>query len=442
MAIVLPFIVLAAAYVVYKLFFIPDPAVIGIEEFDFLPLDKTVSLQAENVKSIDVAIYQGEHQVELLNDTPETGGKIYSLQIKPKTLDLKNGPAFVIIKARAGFFKKIKYEIKTLVDMVPPALEVLSAPVFVEQGGGGFALLSAKDADSVFITLADKTFMAFKASPGTDAAPGSARQNEAGLQGEPGRSQRMSAQEYYVFFPAPYDMKEDSVYYATAKDAAGNQSIKALPSKIKMKSYDKSTINIDSSFVDMVVSPLLNEMNISDKEGAFKKVNEEMRADSQMKLIDISEETEPKKMWEGRFLQLRNSKVMAVYGDERTYKYEGREISRSVHLGYDLASFANAPVQAANSGVIRFADELSIYGNTVIIDHGLGLMSLYGHLSTILVKKGQAIRKGDIIAKTGATGLAGGDHLHFAILIHGYEVSPLYWWDAHWINVNVENRIR
>jgi len=94
-------------------------------------------------------------------------------------------------------------------------------------------------------------------------------------------------------------------------------------------------------------------------------------------------------------------------------------------------------VDAANSGIVRFAGDLGIYGNTVIIDHGLGLMSLYGHLSTILVKEGQAINKGEIIAKTGSTGLAGGDHLHFGILMHGYEVTPLPWWDAHWIKVNV-----
>jgi murein DD-endopeptidase MepM/ murein hydrolase activator NlpD len=191
----------------------------------------------------------------------------------------------------------------------------------------------------------------------------------------------------------------------------------------------------------MVVSPLLNEMNITDPEGSFKKVNEEWRKDSSMKLIEISRKTEPKMMWEGRFLQLKNSKVMAVYGDARTYLYDDKAISRSVHLGYDLASFSNAPVEAANTGIVRFADDLSIYGNTIIIDHGLGLMSLYGHLSVMMVKEGQAIKKGDIIAKTGATGLAGGDHLHFGILIHGYEVSPLYWWDANWIKTSVLDRM-
>jgi len=136
-------------------------------------------------------------------------------------------------------------------------------------------------------------------------------------------------------------------------------------------------------------------------------------------------------------LQLRNSKVMASYGDRRVYLYKGKPISRSVHLGYDLASVSNAPVEAANSGIVRFAGDLGIYGNAVVIDHGLGLMSLYGHLSEILVKDGQSVKKGELIAKTGSTGLAGGDHLHFGILVQGIEVSPLYWWDSRWIKANV-----
>jgi murein DD-endopeptidase MepM/ murein hydrolase activator NlpD len=64
-------------------------------------------------------------------------------------------------------------------------------------------------------------------------------------------------------------------------------------------------------------------------------------------------------------------------------------------------------------------------------------MSLYGHLSTIAVDEGKEVAKGQIIGKTGATGLAGGDHLHFGILMHGYEISPLYWWDSNWIRNNV-----
>jgi murein DD-endopeptidase MepM/ murein hydrolase activator NlpD len=435
---VLPFILLAAAYLVYKLFFIPDPSVRGIEAFDFLPLNKTVRLQGENLKSIEISVYQSGNLTELLKDTQDVSEKMYTLQIKPKELNLKNGSAVVFIKARAGILKEIKYEIKTVVDTVPPTLEVLRSSSVVNQGGGGFVLLRARGADSVFVRLEDREFKASPASAGSDSQSGQGGGIQTGSQG---LSRKRGPKDYYVLFPAPYDIKTESVFYAVATDIAGNQNVKALPVRINKKAFRASSISINRSFIDMVVSPLLNEMNITDPEGSFKKVNEVWRKDNTMKLVEISRETEPKMMWEGRFLQLKNSKVMAVYGDERTYLYEGKAISSSVHLGYDLASFSNAPVEAANTGIVRFADDLGIYGNTVIIDHGLGLMSLYGHLSVMMVKKGQAIKKGDIIAKTGATGLAGGDHLHFGILIHGYEVSPLYWWDAKWIQTSVLDRM-
>ena len=185
----------------------------------------------------------------------------------------------------------------------------------------------------------------------------------------------------------------------------------------------------------------MNETAISDVEGAFRKINEEWRKENNEKIMKIAQETAPEILWEGRFLQMRNSKVMATYGNRRTYVYKDKEIGKSIHLGYDLASFTNAPVGAANSGIVKFAGDLGIYGNTVIIDHGLGLMSLYGHLSMLMVDEGQTVAKGDIIAKTGSSGFAGGDHLHFGILIHGYEVSPLYWWDRNWVKINIFDRL-
>jgi murein DD-endopeptidase MepM/ murein hydrolase activator NlpD len=198
-----------------------------------------------------------------------------------------------------------------------------------------------------------------------------------------------------------------------------------------------SSIEIDDSFIQSVVLPLLNRTDIEDPEEAFRTVNEKWRKKSIERLFEITRTTEPQVLWNGRFLQLKNSKVMATYGDKRKYLFKGKELSESIHLGYDLASYERAPVEAANSGIVRYADDLSIYGNTVIIDHGFGLMSLYGHLSELKVNQGDPVKKGEIIARSGSTGLAGGDHLHFGILVHGMEVSPLYWWDPKWIEINI-----
>ena len=423
----LPFIILIIGYTVYKLFLVPEPVIEGLDAFKSLPLEKTITLNGNNIKSINIYISQKGSKIELLRDAPEIDSKTYTLQVKPKELKLHDGPAKITVKARSGILKEVNLEINTIIDTVPPSLAVVSSPSFTHQGSGGFAVLRAKDADSVYVRLGDRRFTAFKADPGTA--------QESLLNGKTG------ATDYHVFFPAPLDVEEGSIYYAVAEDIAGNQKVKSLFTKIRTKTFKTSSINIDASFINTVVASLLGELNIPDPVKAFRTVNEGWREDSMEMLNDITKETVPEILWEGRFLQLKNSKVMATYGERRTYYFKGEPISSSVHLGYDLASVSNAQVEASNTGIVRFSGEIGIYGNTVIIDHGLGLMSLYGHLSEIMVKDGESVRKGDIIAKTGSTGLAGGDHLHFGILMHGYEVSPLYWWDSRWIKSNILNRL-
>ncbi len=106
---------------------------------------------------------------------------------------------------------------------------------------------------------------------------------------------------------------------------------------------------------------------------------------------------------------------MARFGDRRTYMYQNKDVDQQIHLGEDLASLMNSPVPAANNGIVVLAEPVGIYGNTVIIDHGLGVFSGYSHLSQIDVKVGDKVEKGAVVGKTGTTGLAGGDHLHFDV---------------------------
>jgi murein DD-endopeptidase MepM/ murein hydrolase activator NlpD len=122
--------------------------------------------------------------------------------------------------------------------------------------------------------------------------------------------------------------------------------------------------------------------------------------------------------------------------------YDGREIDRQVHFGFDLASTRQSPVPAANGGVVVFAEPLTIYGNTVIVDHGLGLQTLYAHLSSVAVKRGDKVTRGQELGRTGATGLALGDHLHFEVLVSGVSVTPLEWWDAKWIRDRINQPLR
>ncbi len=146
-------------------------------------------------------------------------------------------------------------------------------------------------------------------------------------------------------------------------------------------------------------------------------------------------------LWSGAFTQLSNSKVEANFADARTYIYKDEAIDTAYHLGYDLSVTKHYPAEAANSGIVAFTGDLGIYGNTVIIDHGLGLFTLYSHLSSIDVKVGEAIKQHQIIGKTGETGLAAGDHLHFGVYLHGLAILPVEWWDEKWIRDNVEPKL-
>jgi murein DD-endopeptidase MepM/ murein hydrolase activator NlpD len=139
---------------------------------------------------------------------------------------------------------------------------------------------------------------------------------------------------------------------------------------------------------------------------------------------------------------MKDAAPMAQFGDHRIYVHAGKTVGESTHLGVDLASTANAPVEAANNGVVIHAGYLDIYGNMVLIDHGLGIFSLYAHLSSIDAKTGQAVKKGEVLGKSGLTGLAGGDHLHFSILVGGQFVNPTEWWDPHWIQDNITRKMQ
>jgi len=158
-------------------------------------------------------------------------------------------------------------------------------------------------------------------------------------------------------------------------------------------------------------------------------------------ILQVSQKSENQKLWDGRFLRLRGSARRSGFADRRIYKYKGREIDRAVHLGIDLASTANASIKAANSGRVILTQFVGIFGNSVIIDHGFGLCSLYSHLSQISVNSGDMVEKGDEIGFTGLTGLAGGDHLHFSMIVHNIFVNPVEWWDKTWIKNNIISKI-
>jgi murein DD-endopeptidase MepM/ murein hydrolase activator NlpD len=175
----------------------------------------------------------------------------------------------------------------------------------------------------------------------------------------------------------------------------------------------------------------------------YVAINSELRRLNAEKIASFADETSPELLWQGVvFHPFTNNAVESGFADRRTYVYDGRDVDYQVHLGFDLASYAQASIVAANRGRVLFADELGIYGNCVIIDHGMGLQSLYAHLSTIDVQPGEMVDKDQPIGRSGMTGLAGGDHLHFTMLVQGRMVNPVEWWDAHWIQDRILRKLK
>jgi murein DD-endopeptidase MepM/ murein hydrolase activator NlpD len=173
----------------------------------------------------------------------------------------------------------------------------------------------------------------------------------------------------------------------------------------------------------------------------FLEINGHLREADAQKLIALSKKTAPHFLWSQPFVQLGNSKVEASFADYRTYVYNGQEVDHQTHLGFDLAVNQHTPVVAANDGVVVHAGWLDIFGNAIVVDHGCGLQTLYGHLSGIDVKLGDTVKRGQVIGHSGQTGLAAGDHLHFAVLLDGIPVSTIEWWDPHWIHDRIQAKL-
>ncbi|MEG2004780.1 MAG: M23 family metallopeptidase, partial [Bilophila sp.] len=236
---------------------------------------------------------------------------------------------------------------------------------------------------------------------------------------------------YYCFFAWPLDVSKDAFTpEVMAKDLAGNEARSRVLVNAAERNYRNDTLNISDKFLnDKMPNFEALVPNATTNLERYILVNTEVRIANEKRLIEVGKDTAPTMLWSGAFQRLHGSAVKANYGDHRTYMHNGVKIDEQTHMGLDLASTMQAPVPAANDGRVVLAENLGIFGNIVVIDHGLGLQSLYSHLSEIHVNVGDAIKKGATLGRTGVTGLAGGDHLHFGVLLDGVQVHPIDWLD-------------
>jgi murein DD-endopeptidase MepM/ murein hydrolase activator NlpD len=248
---------------------------------------------------------------------------------------------------------------------------------------------------------------------------------------------------YFAIFAHPYSAAPNAKAFLVATDKAGNTREMGLSYELKNVKYRKSTIAVSDGFIESKVTPLLSggDAKEASAKETFLAVNNRLRKLNDDRIEAITKKSTSTRQWDGAFVQLSNSKVEANFADERTYTYKGEAIDKAYHLGYDLSVTERYPAEAANAGTVVFAGDLGIYGNTVILDHGLGLFTLYSHLSSIDVKEGDAVKQRQVLGRTGQTGLAAGDHLHYGVYLHGVAVLPVEWWDAKWIKDNIEPKL-
>jgi len=344
------------------------------------------------------------------------------IKIDPAALGLTDGKALLRVALWDYSWRNwwhgnlTDLQTEVLIDTRPPVIENLTPQNNVNQGGAGLAIYRL-----------------------SEPCPGSGVR--AGGHFFPGFSGYYPDPAVHIaFFGLSHLQGAGAEIVLEAQDAAGNSSRARWPHHFRKKVFKKDALQVSDGFINQILpefQALLPAKPSASLKDRFLFINRDLRQTNYEQIVAATRKTENAVLWKGPFLRLPNSAPRAGFADHRTYLYEGKEIDQQDHLGVDLASLARSPVPAANSGRVVFTGFIGIYGQTVIIDHGFGLFSMYSHLSRIGVTAGEPVAKEAILGHTGSTGLAAGDHLHFSILIQHLFVDPIEWWDPHWIQDNV-----
>jgi len=392
-----------------------------------LPFDIEISDKGRGLKKISISLFTrgGEQSIVAEEYDLPIKDKTITIALSRANLKIKEGPATLRVSATDRSYQKFfngnetTIEKKVIVDLTPPTIELIKGDRYINFGGSGLVLYrTSKDSIKSGVRIGKYFFPGYK-------------------------GQFVDPNTHMVYFAHPYDVPPKEKPTLVSTDAAGNPKQIPISYTLKNVRKKKRTIRITDSYIKSKIAPLLIDGSIQqgNLESAFVKVNRHLRNENESTIRKACQKSVNRMLWNEAFYQLSNSKVEANFADHRTYVYKGKTIDHAVHLGYDLAVTKNYPVEAANNGVIVFTSDLGIYGNTVIIDHGLGIFTMYSHLNSIAVKKGQNVKRKQIIGRTGETGLAIGDHLHYATLIHGVPVLPLEWWDSKWLKDNILSKV-
>ena len=403
-------------------------------EFKYLGKNPVLNLSVSDAGSgldrVTVRVKQKEKEVvlldESLNQVPSGSYDLGKLLMEKSGIG--EGPATLSVTAvdhgLLRFFSGNQTDIQQefAFDVTAPTLEVLTGQHYINQGGSECVVYRVSADVGVSGVQAGPHFF-----PGFPVNPADPKVR-------------------FALFALAYDQPADTVIQVVARDAAGNEAKAGFWQKVFPKKFRSRDISIDDNFLLKVIPEILSHTNSIKDTGelvkVFVEINNTLRRQNHATIADLSKASTGQFLWKDAFLQLSNSQVESFFADRRTYIYEGQKIDQQDHVGFDLSVVMHYPIEAANDGKVVLAEYFGIYGNTVLIDHGAGLTSLYGHMSSIDVKPGQVVKKKETLGKSGATGLAGGDHLHFGLFLHGVPVDPREWWDGKWISDHVMDRLK
>lgn len=398
------------------------------------PLDIDVHTDAPGIRAVEVQLQAGGAVFSLFEEAyPRltwrgSGASDKRVHLEPDLARLKvpEGPATleVFVDSYAWHVlpsgREPRLAVPVTTDLTPPSLELLTTQHNARLGGMELAVFRVSP-DTIRTGIeADKYF--FPAITGYFAD-----RNVA-----------------VAFFAIPQDLTPDVRPRVVASDASGNQRQVFLPCTIKPRQFAERTLAVDDDFLATRVPEIQQASGNPPAADLLKDylfINGELRQQNEARIRQLTASSVPQPLWDGAFHRQSNAAPLSSFADRRTYTYHGEVIDHQTHLGFDLASLKLSPVEAAQNGIVVYAGDLGIYGNAVILDHGMGIFSLYGHLSTIAVQEGEHVKTAQSLGQTGQTGLAGGDHLHFSIMLRGVHVDPVEWWDAHWLHDHVTPKL-
>jgi len=406
------------------------------DDISILGLHKEVSFSVADSKS-------GISFVEIVLTQGDKTSKVYEKRFSRQGFFSHNGPKkleeTVILEAGALGFADGEAELQITVhdfsfwnwmagnetaetypvtiDIHPPKIAILHSTRYMSPGGSGIVVYKINDkVEKHGVTIDGHFNPGFPISDADD-------------------------DRYIAYFGLDYTTTAIENAAVTASDLAGNAGTAAFGMILKIKEFNDDQINISDNFLNLKIPEFTQEY--PQLSGSlveqFVYVNSQVRKENYQKIVEICSNPSPMRLWHGVFQRMSRSSRMAGFAEHRTYYYNNQEIDKQVHLGIDLASTKRAEVHAANRGNVIFADYLGIYGNTIVLDHGQGVFTLYSHLSELGAAVGELKEKGAVIGLTGTTGMAGGDHLHFSVLINGIFVTPVEWWDQQWLQLNIDD---